>query len=75
MERSSVLHRSVIVAVFVVFLSEGERLLLDFTAINWHTVQRLIILSITTSGCKFVFKVELVRMDELCFVVIAPEVF
>ena len=71
MERFSVLHRSAIAAVFVFFLSEGEGLTLDLTAITGTQSNDYVI-----GRCKFVFKVALARMDELSFeVVITPEVF
>ena len=73
MERSSVLHRSVIAAVFIAFLSEGEGVSSDLTAINWHTVQRLYYRPVVSL---FNFKVALVRMNDMSFeVIITPEVF
>ena len=50
MERFSVLHRSAIAAVFVVFLSEGEGLTLDLTAITGTQSNDYVI-----GRCKFVF--------------------
>ena len=73
MERFSVLHRSAIAAVFVVFLSEGEGLTLALTAITGTQSSDYKSAGVSS---KFVSKVVLVvRMDELSFEMITPEVF
>ena len=60
MARFSVLHRSVIAGVCVVFLSKGEGLTLHLTAITLHIVQRPYYPQIIS----VVFKVVIMRMEK-----------